>query len=66
MQIFESNNKNTISTTALNYGKPRGLWCFCIIFFLKFDRFERAKPHSPLKVVPGCLGNPACLCYVPL
>ena len=26
MQIFESSNKNTISTTALNYGGPLGLW----------------------------------------
>ena len=26
MQIFESSNKNTISTTTLNYGGPLGLW----------------------------------------
>ena len=39
MQIFESSNRNTISTTALNYGGP----------LLKIDRFEGAKPHSPLK-----------------
>ena len=26
MQIFESSNKNTISTATLNYGGPLGLW----------------------------------------
>ena len=40
MQIFESNNKNTISTTTLNYGEPLGIGC--IMFFLKIDRFEGA------------------------
>ena len=30
MQTFESNYKNTISTTKLNYGEPLGLEC--IIF----------------------------------
>ena len=46
MQIFESSNKNTISTTALNYGDH---WDFDVSIFLKMDRFEGAKPHNPLK-----------------
>ena len=45
MQIFESSNKNTISTTTLNYGDH---WDFDVSIFLKIDRFEGAKPHSPL------------------
>ena len=42
MQIFES-NKHSISTTG-------DLWDVGVSFFLKMDRFEGAKPHSPLNV----------------
>ena len=45
MQIFESNDKNTISTTTLNYGEPLGFW---LSIFLKIDRLGGAKPRSPL------------------
>ena len=48
MLIFESSDKNTISTTTLNYGDH---WDFDESIFLKIDRFEGAKPHSPLKYV---------------
>ena len=42
MQIFESNDNYTISTTALKYGD------FGVSTFLKIDTFEGAKSHSPL------------------
>ena len=42
MQIFDWNNKNTISTTTLNYGEPLGLWY--INFFLKSIG---VKPYTP-------------------
>ena len=47
MQIFESSNKNTISTTNLTTGDH---WDFDVSIFLKIDRFESAKPHSPLNI----------------
>ena len=46
MQIFEPNNNNTISNTALNYGNHLD---FDVSIFLKIDTFEGAKYHSPLK-----------------
>ena len=47
MQIFASNNKNTVSTTKLNYRET--LWLKC--FFLQIDKFEGPKFHSPLKKI---------------
>ena len=35
MQIFESSNKNTISTTTVNYGESLGLWRINFLKFLK-------------------------------
>ena len=46
MQIFESNSKNTISTTKFNFSEPLD---FNVSLFLKIDKFEGPKPHSPLK-----------------
>ena len=47
MQIFESNDKNMVSTTKSNYRETLGLKCF----FLKIDKFEGPKSHSPLKKI---------------
>ena len=46
-QIFESSNKNTISTTTLNYGGPLGLWR--INFFLKSIDLKVPNLIAPLR-----------------
>ena len=46
MQTFESNNEITISTTTLNCGEPLVLK---LSVFLKIDKFEGTKAHSPFK-----------------
>ena len=44
MKIFDSNNKNTISTATLNYGEPLGR----TLIFLKIDKCEGPLHHSLL------------------
>ena len=48
MQIFESNNKNTISTTTSNYGEP--FWIFMYQFFLKSIHLKVPNLTAPLKL----------------
>ena len=64
MQIFESSNKNTISTTTLNYGGPLGLWH--INFFLKSIDLKVPNLTAPLNVHASIYKNwalDAFICY---
>ena len=46
--IFESSNKNTISTTTLNYGDH---WDFDVSIFLKIDRLQVSNLTAPLGII---------------
>ena len=48
MQIFASNNKNTVSTTKI---KLQGNTATLMGFLLQIDKFEGPKFHSPLKKI---------------